>query len=142
MHSARHFTGLAKHFACSYIQWLPVWRVQTLKRSQHLLLALIWIGLFLLSATTAIASAGTTEILWDTYGVPHIYARNPEQLFYAFGWAQAQSHGNSLLRLYGQARGQAAAYWGEAELASDRWVRAMNIPNRAQEWYAAQTPQV
>jgi len=45
-----------------------------------------------------------TQILWDTYGIPHIYGENSKSLFYAFGWAQMQSHGNLILRLYGQAR--------------------------------------
>jgi len=86
-------------------------------------------------------SATPTEILWDTYGIPHIYARDNEQLFYGFGWAQAQSHGNLILRLYGQGRGRAAEYWGEDYLDSDRWVRTMEIPTRAQVWYAAQSPE-
>lgn len=82
----------------------------------------------------------STELLWDTYGVPHIYAANSQRLFYAFGWAQMHSHGNLVLRLYGQARGRAAEYWGADYLDSDRWVRTMGIPTRAHQWYAAQTP--
>lgn len=82
----------------------------------------------------------TTEILWDTHGIPHIFAQNAEQLFYAFGWAQMHSHGDLVLRLYGQARGRAAEYWGESYLESDRWTRTMGVPERARDWYAAQTP--
>lgn len=81
-----------------------------------------------------------TEILWDTYGVPHIYGKDMKDLFQAFGWAQMQSHGNLILRLYGQARGRAAEYWGEEYLESDRWVRTMGVPTRAQQWYQAQSP--
>lgn len=51
-----------------------------------------------------------------------------------------QSHGNLILRLYGQARGQAAEFWGEDYLASDRWVQTMGIPDRAQASYEAQNP--
>ncbi|MBW4537642.1 MAG: acylase [Myxacorys chilensis ATA2-1-KO14] len=83
---------------------------------------------------------GQTELLWDTYGVPHIYAQNSKGLFHAFGWAQMHSHGNLLLRLYGQARGRAAEYWGEDYLESDQWVRMMDVSARARQWYAAQTP--
>jgi acyl-homoserine-lactone acylase len=82
----------------------------------------------------------TTEILWDTYGVPHIYAQDEGSAFKAFGWAQMQSHGNLLLRLYGQARGRAAEYWGEKYLESDRWVLTMGVPERARSWYLAQSP--
>lgn len=81
----------------------------------------------------------TTEILWDTYGVPHIFARNPEELFYAHGWAQTEAHGDLLLRLYGQARGRAAEYWDGEFLDSDRWVRTMGIPRRAERWYEEQS---
>ena len=55
----------------------------------------------------------TTEILWDSWGVPHIYSKDTNDLFQAFGWAQMHSHGNLILRLYGQARGKASEYWGE-----------------------------
>lgn len=82
----------------------------------------------------------STEILWDTYGVPHIYGKDARSAFKAFGWAQMQSHGNLILRLYGQARGRAAEYWGEEYKTSDRWVRTMGVPDRAREWYKAQSP--
>ncbi len=82
----------------------------------------------------------TTEILWDTYGVPHIYGKDAQSAFHAFGWAQMQSHGNLILRLYGQARGRAAEYWGKKYLESDQWVRTMGVPARAQSWYNSQNP--
>ena len=82
------------------------------------------------------------EILWDTWGVPHIYSQDSTGLFRAFGWAQTHSHGDLILRLYGQGRGQAAEYWGEKYLSSDRYVRTMGIPDRAQQWYEAQQPQM
>jgi acyl-homoserine-lactone acylase len=91
-------------------------------------------------AATASApdAAEQTEILWDRYGVPHIYAPSDEALFHASGWAQTHSHGNLLLRLYGQARGRAAEYWGERFLDSDSLVHMYGVPARAREWYAAQ----
>jgi acyl-homoserine-lactone acylase len=84
------------------------------------------------------SSPEVTELLWDTYGVPHIYGKDVKSLFRAFGWAQMHSHGNLLLRLYGQARGKAAEYWGETYLESDKWVRTMGVPVRARAWYDAQ----
>jgi acyl-homoserine lactone acylase PvdQ len=59
------------------------------------------------------AQTTKTEILWDNYGVPHIYATSEKEMYYAYGWAQMQSHANLILQLYGQARGKAAAYWGK-----------------------------
>ena len=80
------------------------------------------------------------EILWDTWGVPHIYAKNDESLFYAYGWAQAKNHGNLILQLYGQARGKGAEYWGEKYAQADRWVITNSIHERATEWYGLQKP--
>ncbi|MGB0560520.1 MAG: acylase [Spirulinaceae cyanobacterium] len=80
------------------------------------------------------------EILWDTWGVPHLYSPTQRGLFHAFGFAQMQSHGNLLLRLYGQGRGRAAEYWGTEFLASDQYVHRMGIPARAGLWYAQQSP--
>jgi acyl-homoserine-lactone acylase len=35
--------------------------------------------------------AKSTEILWDTYGIPHIYGKDAQNAFQAFGWAQMRS---------------------------------------------------
>lgn len=107
---------------------------------------LIWLLLggslaLLIGVSWPLAGTTATEILWDTYGVPHIYAEDIEHLFYGFGWTQAQSHGDLILRLYGQAQGRAAEYWGAQYIESDRWVHTMGIPSRAQAWYDAQSPQ-
>ncbi|CAA9294232.1 Penicillin amidase superfamily [uncultured Coleofasciculus sp.] len=109
---------------------------------------LIWVFPLLLGFTLAIclsfyipaSSLERTEILWDRWGVPHIYGKDTQGLFQAFGWAQMQSHGDLILRLYGQARGRAAEYFGEKYLQSDQYVRTMGIPARAKDWYKQQNP--
>lgn len=78
------------------------------------------------------------EILWDEYGVPHIYAADHDALFRAYGRAQMQSHGPAILHLIGAARGRAAEYFGEDHLRSDRWVRTVGIPDRAERWWGRQ----
>ena len=83
---------------------------------------------------------GKTEILWDKYGVPHIFAASREEMFHAHGWAQMKSQASLLLRLYGESRGRAAEYWGPENLELDRWVQLNGVPERAKEWYAAQDP--
>lgn len=80
------------------------------------------------------------EILWDRYGVPHVYAKSEADAFRGFGWAQAHSHGNVILRLYGLARGRGAEYWGAEHLADDRWTLSHGIAERAAEWSRLQTP--
>ena len=97
-------------------------------------------GLLATSLGRAPAAAGKAEILWDHYGVPHIFAPDRESMFYAEGWAQTQAQANLLLRLYGESRGRGAEYWGAAGLDLDRWVQLNGVPERAKEWYDAQTP--
>lgn len=80
------------------------------------------------------------EILWDKWGTPHIFAADEEAAFRAFGWAQMESHGNLLLKLYAKARGRAAEYFGADSLASDRAVKAFGIYELSKKWYQAQTP--
>jgi acyl-homoserine-lactone acylase len=85
-------------------------------------------------------AAQKTEILWDTFGVPHIYAANRESMFYAHGWAQMRNQADLLLLLYGESRGRAAEYWGNHYLDLDRWVQLNGVPELAQTWYNAQDP--
>jgi acyl-homoserine-lactone acylase len=88
------------------------------------------------------AAGMKAEILWDSWGIPHIYAKNNESLFYAYGWAQAKNHGNLILQLYGQARGKGAEYWGEKYAQADRWVITNSIYERAETWYKLQKPEM
>ena len=92
----------------------------------------------LLLAIPGLGAPNKAEILWDQYGVPHIYADDRESMFYANGWAQMRGQADMLLRLYGESRGRAAEYWGPAYLELDRWLQVNGVPERAQEWYAAQ----
>jgi acyl-homoserine-lactone acylase len=87
------------------------------------------------------------EILWDTYGIPHLYAKSTPDLFFLYGYAQAEAHGDLLLRLYGESRGRAAEYFGgenkaatDASLKADQWVWTNSIPQRSQTWLDQQTP--
>ena len=108
----------------------------------------IWLGA--LAASTAMTASvaapsakwGAGEILWDSFGVPHIYAKTEEGGFYGFGYAQAQSHGNLLLRMYGESRARAAEYWGEKYESQDKWLVANDVPARSVQWFRQQTPQM
>jgi len=90
-----------------------------------------------IAAQSRTAARGT-EILWDTYGVPHIFARDRQGLAYAFGWAQMQNHGDLLLRLVAQARGRASEYLGADYLDEDRWVWTLDLRGDAERSLAAQ----
>ena len=82
------------------------------------------------------------EVLWDTWGVPHVFAADAADLAYGFGWVQARAHGDLVLRLYGQSRGRAAEYCGEEHLDLDRWVWTVGIPGRAAAWLEDQDPEM
>jgi acyl-homoserine-lactone acylase len=102
----------------------------------------------LLLAPTASANARApqserspvAEILWDSWGVPHIYAKTDEGAFRAFGYAQMESHGNLLLRLFAEARGRGAEFYGRAYVDSDRAVKTMGTYDLAQRWLGEQSP--
>ena len=108
--------------------------------------AVLWVFLLV---PVAVANAQTprslqpqrAEILWDSWGVPHIYASTDEDAFRAFGYAQMVSHSNLLLRLIAEARGHAAELYGESYLQSDIAVRTMGTYAIARRWLTQQTPQ-
>lgn len=77
-----------------------------------------------------------TQIQWDEWGVPHIQAKNNEELFYSFGWAQMHSHMNLILELYAKSRGQAAEYWGSDFFNNDLMVHTLGFPEKAEAWQA------
>jgi acyl-homoserine-lactone acylase len=94
------------------------------------------------TASPAAQSRGAsngTEILWDRYGVPHIFAPDHSSLFYAYGYAQMEAHAELLVRLYAQARGRGAEFYGERYAESDRWVRTNGLPDTAQRWARGQS---
>lgn len=92
-------------------------------------------------ATLSAAPGKGTEILWDNWGIAHIFAPDHPSLFFAYGYAQMEAHSELLLRLYAQARGRGAEIYGEQYLEADRWVRTNGIPARAKEWAKGQSPE-
>ncbi|WP_137936786.1 penicillin acylase family protein [Chitinivorax sp. B] len=93
-----------------------------------------------------------SQVMWDTHGVPHIYAWRADSLSYAFGRAQLQMHPELLLRLYAQARGRSAEYYGPVfesgepfptDLVEvDTLIRTMGFPTRARQWLQQQSPRM
>ncbi|MDB5458952.1 MAG: 7-beta-(4-carbaxybutanamido)cephalosporanic acid acylase, partial [Caulobacteraceae bacterium] len=104
----------------------------------------LWLAAMAISlscgASRAAPAYGGGDILWDRYGVGHVYAKTTEGLFYAYGFAQAKSHGDAIVKLYAQARGRAAEYYGPEELANDRWMAVNDVSARTQAWMRQQTP--
>ena len=69
-----------------------------------------------------------SEILWDTWGVPHIYATNEDDLYFGMGWAQMRNHGDLLMKLYAEGRGEGPKYFGESALPLAQKLINMGIP--------------
>ena len=103
---------------------------------RHTLRALSALALIAPLSACGAPPRARAEILWDRYGVPHVFADSAEGLAYGLGWAEMRNHADLILRLYGEARGRAAEYWGEDYLEGDRWVRRMGIARRASGWVA------
>ena len=122
---------------------LPAWMSPVAR-----LLVLVSLALVAIPAFAGVPAKGT-EILWDRYGIPHIFAPDHPSLFYAYGYSQMEAHAALLLRLYAQARGRGAEFYGdrqmrdtrspESYLESDRWVRTNGIPERAKVWASEQS---
>lgn len=68
---------------------------------------------------------GQASLYRDEWGIPHVYADNPYALGFAFGYAQAEDHLESMLLAYRMATGRLAAVLGEAYAASDVFALKM-----------------
>ena len=102
---------------------------------------LLFVGLISFAGSCGPTTQTETEILWDVWGIPHIFADSNEELYFAFGWAQAHNHGDLILRLYGEARGRAAEYWGESLFEQDVSFHTVGLPEIASIWIQAQSPE-
>lgn len=97
------------------------------------------LSFLILFVFSAHAQDKNAEILWDTYGVPHIYAADEPSLYKAFGWAQMHNHADLILRLYGESRGKSAEYWG-TKLDQDKMLHLLNFPKLGKSEYEQLDP--
>ncbi|MES2796794.1 MAG: penicillin acylase family protein, partial [Bacteroidota bacterium] len=73
------------------------------------------------------------EVLYDNYGVPHIYANNEEDAYFAFGFVHAQDRLFQMEIVRRLADGRLAELFGEKALASDKFFRTLSFRKHA-EW--------
>ncbi|MEN8126094.1 MAG: acylase [Bacteroidota bacterium] len=99
----------------------------------------IFLG-FLLSLSSC-KNNKEAKIIWDKWGVPHIYAQSDSDAFFAEGWAQMHNHGNLILELYGRSRAKSAEYWGEDRLDNDILLHSLDFPEIAEKWIETQDPE-
>ncbi|MCK0110298.1 acylase [Flavobacteriaceae bacterium S0825] len=100
------------------------------------------ISLFILNVSCKSQETQEAQIVWDTWGVPHIYADTVEDLFFQQGWAQMNNHANLILELYGSSRGKGAEYWGQSKLQNDMLIHTLGFEELAEEWKTQQDPEI
>jgi penicillin G amidase len=68
---------------------------------------------------------GQAEVLRDSYGVPHIYADNPEDLFQAQGYVHAQDRFFEMDFRRHLAAGRLSELFGISQLETDAYIRTL-----------------
>jgi penicillin G amidase len=80
------------------------------------------------------------EVLRDRWGVPHIYAQNETDLFFAQGFVVAQDRLFQLDVWRRVGLGETAAVVGEKGLAGDRFARLMRFRGDMDREWASYSP--
>jgi penicillin amidase len=76
---------------------------------------------------------GEVEVLFDTYGVPHIYAQTMEDAYFALGYVHAQDRLFQMEMLRRAAGGRLAEILGEDLLPVDKFFRTLGLNHFAKE---------
>jgi acyl-homoserine-lactone acylase len=80
-----------------------------------------------------------SEIVWDEYGIPHIYGPDLLSVVRGYGYAQMENHAELILQKVAEARGRTAEYFGagtqNVNVENDMRIRTYGIPERAASWY-------
>ena len=84
------------------------------------------------------ALAGEAEILWDQFGIPHIYGPDLLTVVRSLGYAEMENHAETILMNVASVRGRSAEYFGpganNTNIQNDITVRTEGIPGRARHW--------
>jgi acyl-homoserine-lactone acylase len=101
----------------------------------------VFTSLLLSGSTLAVGASNPSskaEILWDQFGIPHIYGPDLLTVVRGLGYAEMENHAETILINVASARGRSAEYFGlganNANYNNDVMVRTEDIPNRAQTW--------
>lgn len=73
------------------------------------------------------------KVYFDEYGIPHIYAQNKADLYYAFGYLHAQERLFQMEILRRIASGRLSEIIGEKTLDSDKFFRALQVNKTSEE---------
>ncbi|HXE79443.1 MAG TPA: penicillin acylase family protein [Vicinamibacterales bacterium] len=81
------------------------------------------------------------EVLFDRWGVPHVYARSREDAWFAVGYLQARDRLWQMELYRRAASGRLSELFGERTLAADRRFRLLGLRKAAARELADTTPQ-
>ena len=73
------------------------------------------------------------DVLFDNYGIPHIYAQNGEDTYFALGYIQAQERISQMEFLRRAVTGQLAEVLGDKFVAGDIAKRTVGIAENAKQ---------
>jgi penicillin G amidase len=76
---------------------------------------------------------GTVEVKRDSYGVPHVYADNPEDLFLAQGYIQASDRFYEMDYRRHLAAGRLSELYGPGQVEADSYIRTLGWRRVAEE---------
>ena len=82
------------------------------------------------------------EIIRDRWGVPHIFAGNDRDAYYALGWTMAQERLFQMDLVRRVANGRLAEMMGPDVIEVDRLFRTVNIPGHARRMATTAEPKV
>ncbi len=82
------------------------------------------------------------EVVRDAYGVAHIYAQNPADLFFAQGFVHAQERFWQMEMNRRTGAGRMSEVLGEPALAADRYLRHLGFAQSAEKAYAMMDPEI
>jgi len=83
----------------------------------------------------------TVTIRRDKLGIPLIEAKNNDDLHFALGYVAAADRLSQMVGTKLVAQGRLAEWMGEAVLGIDRYMRAMNLRQAAENYWNAATPE-
>ena len=81
-----------------------------------------------------------TEIIRDTYNVPHIVAARDEDVFFGLGYAHAQDRLCQIMLMRRTAQGRLSELFGPETLQTDKLLRRLDLYSLAQSSVAVQSP--
>lgn len=74
------------------------------------------------------------SVVYDHFGVPHIYAQNAHDAYYAFGYVHAQDRLFQMVMLRRVMEGSLSEILGKNLVKTDKYMRTLSINKKAQQW--------